>query len=161
MPLGASRAGLMSVAADDIPDSVVSRPDDNDTTNRSDSRGLRINPNASYEAVGVRISANTSGVSRARLYDYNASEYIETVDVSDLSSGDTFSFDSSIYEGVDYGIELDDNGDSWTMGFADGAQDYPYTGDDIDIVGNSIDGTKDVVNAQAVNDIGNPDGILD
>ena len=145
-----------------IPDSVVSRPDDNDSVSDDPSRGLVINPNSTFQSVGVEISTNTSGVSRARLYDYDADQYIETVDVSDLSAGDAFKFDSEIKQGQDYGLEADNDGSSYTIGFNDGATDYPYTGEDIDIVAGSSGGNLETDRqAQVLNNVGNPQGILD
>ena len=166
LPDGSAAAEVIApdgtvVFDDTIPDSVVSRPGDSATTSNTTARGLVINPNDTFEAVGARISSNTSGFSRARLYSYNDGQYIETVDISDKSAGDTFSFDSEIQEGQDYGIEIDDDGNSWTMGFASSV-DYPYTGDDIDIVAHSEDGSSDDDRVVAsINDIGDPDGVLD
>ncbi|UXF50316.1 hypothetical protein 7865G3D7_31 [Haloquadratum phage sp.] len=132
--------------------SVTSRPDDNKAKGFSNSRGLVINPNKNLSGVQAQISQNTSGVGRARLYDYAAGSYIESVGVSGLSGGDTFSFSSSVTSGQDYGIELDNNGNSFTVGFNQ-SSNYPYTGSDLDIVARSGDGTQQTDAVQAVNDI--------
>ena len=145
-----------------IPDSVASRPEDDDsTTGPTRLLGLVINPNADFDEFAARISGNTSSASRARVYDYGSSAYIETVDISGKSAGDTVIFPVSISAGQDYGIELDNNGSDLTYGFANGATDYPYNGNDIDIVGQSDAGTKETdENAISFNDIGNPDNVL-
>jgi hypothetical protein len=79
------------------------------------------------------------------------------------SSGEAFAFDSEIQAGQDYGVEVDDGGSgSYTLGYAGGAKSYPVTGTDIDIVGQSGDGTQTTNNAyQGVTDFGNPDGVLE
>ena len=153
----------VSVGMDAIPDGVVSRPDDDDAiTGRDDSNGHVFNSESDYSAIGARISNNTSGVTRARLYDYVADAYIETIDISNLSSGDAFAFESEISANQDYGIEVDAEGEGYTLGFASGEDNYPYTTEDIDIdiVAQSRDGESRTGQAQAVNDIGNPDSIL-
>jgi hypothetical protein len=146
-----------------IPDSVVSRADDDDTFGMTNSEGLVISPNSSFSKIAARISTNTSGATRARLYDYDSSSYVVTIDISSLSAGDTFTFESDFDDGSEYGIELDANGSSWTYGWrnASPSTDYPVTGDDIDITGNSQDGVKKSGAYRAINDIGNPDNVLD
>jgi len=165
MPIGGVRSGLLS-EADVIPDSVVSRPDDNTDTSTTDSNGHVITPADTFSGIGARISKNTSGVTRARLYDYAASAYIETVDISGLVAGDAFAFGSVIEQGQEYGIEIDAEGGSYTDGYNNGdnsdATAYPYSGQDIDIVAQSRNGSQSTSNVvQAINDIGNPDSVLD
>ncbi|SDK18642.1 hypothetical protein SAMN05216226_1361 [Halovenus aranensis] len=141
----------------EIPDSVTSRPDDDSSnTGPDEGRGLVVNPNSDFGKFGAVISNNTSGVTRARLYDYSQSTYVESVDISGLSSGDAFVFETDVVSGTDYGVELDDSGDSYTLGFYGGADDFPFTGDDFDIIAQSQDGVQSTSAApQAVNDVGN------
>ena len=155
MPLGASRAGLMSVAADDIPDSVVSRPDDNADSTTSTAHGLEIETKTEWASIGAEISNLTSGVTRAHLQDDTGND-IDTVDISGLTSGEAFTFDNvSLNSNNKYRIVLDANGSDFTLGRNTDADDYPYTSDDIDItarvVGNTVEGGA----AVAVNNIGN------
>jgi len=139
-----------------IPDSVVTRPADRSTSGESNSRGLAISPASDFSAIGARISNNTTGVTRARVYNYSQSAYVKSVDISALSPGDAFTIDYGFDSGQDYGIELDANGSSYTIGFAGGAKDYPYTSTDVDIIAASIDGSQSTGDsAQGVNDIGN------
>ena len=146
-----------------IPDDVVSRPVDDATNNVSQSLGLVINSDSEYDNIAARISNNTEDATRLRVFDYNTSDYVKTVDISTKSGGDAVDIGLSITAGVDYGIQVDANGSDYTVGRAADAQDYPYTtsGFDINIVGRSEDTTQrtdgDVL---AINDVGNPDNIL-
>ena len=151
-------AGLFDV----IPDSVTSRPDDDESESSfSESQGLAIVSSKSFSGTKARISSQTSGVTRARVYDYGQSEYIASTDISGLSSGDVFQIDFDFQSGVDYGIELDAEGGDYTAGFNRDERDYPYTGTDIDIIARSRNGTQiddgtSSSGVSSVNDIGNP-----
>lgn len=155
--------GEISIFPPAIPDSVVSRIDDDGSTSNSGSFGPTINPNDEFERFGVRVSTNTTGFSRFRIYDYSQKSYVHTKDISNLTSGDAFTVEFAIDQGTDYGLEIDNNGSSYTVGFysGSGSSDYPITSTDIDIVGRSSNGTKETDNDYiGINDIGNPDGIL-
>ena len=144
-----------------IPDSVVSRPEDDDSaTGVSNSRGLTVRPHSDFSRFAVRISNMTDSVTRARLYDYSESSYIESVDISGLTSGDVFIFDTAVIAGQDYGVELDSEGGDYVLGFLSDDTNYPYTGEDFDIVARSQDAERSDGTVQSINDIGNPDGVL-
>ena len=151
-----------------IPDSVTSRDSDDKTSSFTRSSGLAFSVNESYNAIGARISTNTSGVSRARLFDFSQSQYIASIDISAKSAGDAIAFNNiSINSSAEYAIELDDNGNSYTVGYyAAGSGYYPITGSDIDIIARSDDGVQDNTPSDgggdpaAINDIGNPDNVL-
>lgn len=137
-------------------DSVTSRPDDDSTFSDNQSRGLVIVADKDYPEFSARISKNTSTVEEARLYDYSQSTYVETVDISSLVAGDSFTFTTTITAGNEYGIELRNTSSAPTFGFASSSSNYPYTGEDFDITGSSQDGVKSTSQAPAgVNDIGN------
>ena len=144
-----------------IPDSVVSRPDDTNTaTGLSNSIGLVVNRNADYNAIGARISSQTSNATRARLFDYSTESYELSQDISALVAGDTFAFEYEFKSGVNYGVEIDADAGSWDVGF-NSTSAYPYIGSDIDIVARSQNGSiDDTSGVAAVNDIGNPDDVL-
>ena len=146
-----------------IPDTVVSRPDDDNNASVTDSFGLVIKPSSTFNSVGVEISNNTSNATRARLYDFESDIYIATEDISGFSSGDAFKINQEIEEAKEYAIELDANGSSYTLGFRDNEQNFPYTGDEIDIVAASSEGSQSTssFDVQAVNNVGNPQDILD
>ena len=143
----------------EIPDSVVSRPDDDSTApGRDDVQGMEIELKSDWPSIGGRISNNSSGADTARLYDSDTRSQIDSVDISGLSSGDAFTFDDvNLESGKKYIIFLD--GANWTLGFRDNESNYPYTSDDVDITGNVSESTNasvytdDVV--QAIDDIGN------
>jgi len=137
-----------------IPDSVTSRPDDDDSYSEGGSTGLVITPASDFSEIGFTISNNTSGATRARLYDYDLDSYEIAQDISGLSSGDAVTFEYDFIAGQDYGLELDADGGSWTAGYRPEETSYPYTGDDIDIVNQSINGSQDTFAVRAVNDIG-------
>ena len=137
-----------------IPDSVVSRPEDDDTTDQTEECGLVITAKSDWSSIGARISNNTSGVTRAYLRDHTAESLIDDVDISNLSSGDAFTFDDVNLESEnDYSITVGAEGSSYDLGFRRGETDYPYTSDDVDIVG--AVGTDEDPVVQGVNDIGN------
>ena len=138
-----------------IPDTVTSRPTDDNPASVTRGLGLTISPNADFEEIGFRISNNTSNATRARVYDHSQSAYVLSKDISSLSSGDTETFVYDFISGQDYGFELDNNGSSWTVGFLFGtSRSYPYTGEDIDIVARSDEGSQTTSGASSINDIG-------
>jgi len=143
-----------------IPDSVVSRPDDNSTTDRDGDRetGLVIKTKSEWRSIGARISNNTSGANRAYLRDESDESLIESVDISSLSAGDSFTFDGvNLSSNQEYFITVDGDGSDYTLGFLAGDDtNFPYESDDVDIVDaiRGPDFERDNA-AQAVNDIGN------
>jgi len=149
-----------------IPDSVTSRPNDDNTASETGSIGPTFVTASDFGKIAARISENTSGVTRARLYDYSSGSYVKTVDISGLSAGDTFSIAYDYQSGVDYAFELDDSGGTYTIGYLTNGNNYPYTGTDLDIVSRSNDGTQNDTQGDSlaqignVNDIGNPDNVL-
>ena len=164
-PFGASRAGLMSVAADDIPDSVVSRPDDTDDTGDDEDAGLFVELKTDWPGLGAEISNRTSGVTRAYLYDWDEENetrsLITDIDISDKSSGDVFAFeDVELDEGEEYLITIDAEGSEYDQGFDLDGDDYPYESEDIDIVARWRRGSRNLNSVHAINNIGNPDGVL-
>ena len=147
-----------------IPDSVVSRPDDDATFDADESDGLTVAFADEFGSFAFRISNNSSGFSRVRVYDYDAGSYVFNKDISAKSAGDTVVVELEVSGNVDYGVEIDNDGSEWTVGFADdGGIDYPYESEDVDIVSQSRNGgqrTGDSANVRAINDIGNPDDVL-
>ena len=146
-----------------LPDTVVSRGDDTLDVDDTESYGLVIKPKTDkWTSIGARISNLSEGATRARLYDFDGEDdYIATKDISNLSSGDPFAFeDVDLVDGQEYAIEIDNNGSEWTRGFNADFGDYPVTSDDLDITGRSNDASKNDSDPVAVNDVGNPDGVL-
>ena len=152
---------------DGIPDSVVSRPDDDNDTSSTANGGLHIELKTNWPSIGAEISNNTTGATKAYLYDldndsYGSSELIDETDISGLSSGDAFAFkDVNLDSGQEYVIVVDAEGSSYTRGFSGDADDYPYEEDDIDIIGEASGGDVSTAVGRGVNNIGNPQGIID
>jgi len=148
--------GQTVFVAEVLPTTVTSRPDDDSSAGGiTNSRGLVVNPNSDFDRFGARISNNTSGVTRARLFDYSQAAFVETVDISGLTAGDAFTFSTAVNAGTDYGVEVDDFGGSYTIGFSQGTANYPFTGVDFDITAFSSDGAQNTnAGVQGVNDIG-------
>jgi len=128
--IGASRAGVFS-GGDAIPDTLVSRPPDDGSTTPTTKLGLRFTtavdwPKNSFDA---KISQNVLSQSTAYLYRVSDSTLIDTVDVSSLVAGDSFTFAASLSAGTAYDVVLDNNGSSWTTGFDTGTN-FPIASPD-------------------------------
>ena len=124
-----------------IPDSVVSRTADNDTTSSTDttSYGMRFKSDVEWDKIGFELSENTEELNdeTAELHDNDAGELIATKDVSGLSGGDTFVIDDGIESDTDYSILLNPD-EGRTLGHFDG-DDTPYQSEDGDItIENSV-----------------------
>jgi hypothetical protein len=142
-----------------IPDSVTSRPDDDNTdTSGSGERGVVIKPSSDFQEVGARISSNTSGVTRAYLYEGFAVTLLDSKDISNLSTGDAFKLQGNLTAGENYSIVVSAEGAGYTLGFASNTDNTTYSGTDIDIINGIANGSSN--NTQAVNDVGNPDNVL-
>ena len=142
------------------PDSVVSRPDDDGTINdENEFVGLKIKLNSNWPSIGARVSNNTIGATRAYLWDNNQNT-IQSVDISELSSGDVFAFnDVDLQSGDEHYIVLDAEGAEYDLGWASVGEVFPIEGDDLDIIARWYDEDRDT-DPMAVDDIGNPDGVL-
>ena len=152
--IGAVRSGLLGSAVD-LPDEVVSRPDDGDVSNNDQTQGLKIELKSNWQSIGARISNNTQGATRAYLWDSNQST-IDSLDISALSSGDAFAFeDVNLASGEQYYIVLDAEGEDHDTGFFSASDPYPYVGDSLNIIARWTDQSGDDNNDPiAVNDIG-------
>ena len=157
-PFGASRAGLMSVAADDIPDSVVSRPNDDGARDGDEQAGMVIETQTRWTSIGARLSNNISDATRAYLKTADGSTTIDSVDVSTLSAGDAFTFDNvELAADTEFRIVADAEGSVYQQGNRPDldSSDYPFTSPDVDIVARSFDGDRLEDTAYNINDIGN------
>jgi len=139
-----------------IPDSVTSRPDDDSTLSRSTTHGIEITLKSDYpEQIGARYSSLTSGATKAYLEDKSSGTILDTVDISSLSSGDTFFFNNvSLNDGDTLFMYVDAEGSSFTVGF-NNIDNFPYTGPDLDITKGFVDGGAGGA-TRCLNDIGNP-----
>lgn len=137
-----------------IPNSVASRPADEDWADQAGRDGLRIKTKAKWSSIGAEISAKTEGPTEAILTRVSDGTDIQTVDVSNLTAGDAFTFDNvDLPADTEFDIELQDNTESYSE-FKNGYTSttaYPYTSDDVDIISRS-DGSTGVI--PSINNIG-------
>ena len=129
-----------------IPDTVVSRPDDDSTGNSENADGVAIATSQEWVSIGAELSSKVGDggtfPSRARLYDLSADSFLDTIDISSLSAGDTFTFnDVNLEANSEYIISLDNDGNEYTRGILDAS--FPYTSGDgnLEIIAGSSDGT--------------------
>jgi hypothetical protein len=117
------------------PDSVVSRPVDDSDVSTSSKVGLAITTTVEWPDIGATISSNTVGLSTAYCYRVSDGSLLGSTDISSLSAGDSF-----VLEGVNlqpddgtdattYNIIVDNDGNSYTTGFASGVS-VPITSSD-------------------------------
>ena len=128
-PFGASRAGLMSVAEDDIPDRVVNRPDDDESTTDDDPFGLKFSTTDTWAKFQGRVSSLTEPADDEEMVigDTDGND-ISVIDISDLSSEDVATFDELNLDPGTYAIYTRTDSDR-QRGFFDDP-DYEYTSDD-------------------------------
>ena len=150
------------------PDTVTSRPDDDGDSSLDVKNGVQITTKTSWASFGAEISNRTEDATRAYIYstDENgdADEELASTDISDKSAGDAFAFDDvNLDANEKYVIALDAEGSGWRRGIAVGEDNYPYEGDDVDFSGavGAFPETADDIGVRVVNNIGNPQGILD
>jgi len=141
-----------------IPDSVVSRPADNNDASTTGNLGIEISISQDWPSIGCQISSNVSGFSTARIYDSSES-FIDSVNISSLSAGDTFTFDNvNLTSGSNYILTINNDGSTYTTGYFD-SPSTPYTSSDgnLSIVdGRRLDSgtTSALPNIVTVGDIG-------
>jgi len=143
-----------------IPDSVVSRPADNNSANNSNRQGVRIETNVEWPEIGGRISSNTANPTQAYIYRVSDGQLLGNTDISSLSAGDAFtiSLSSNLIPGESYNFILDAEGSSYTLGF-NNSPSFPYTSPDGDLsIVKGADGTSstsnNVINIVEVGDVG-------
>ena len=137
-PSGATASELIGPSGqvlwegDAIRDSVVSRPNDGNTTgfDSTDEAGVIISSSDTLESIGCRLSANVSNQETADIIRFSDSTVLDSVDISGLSAGDVFTFDQvNLSADTEYAIAVSASS-SWTSGFITLIGEYPYTSDD-------------------------------
>jgi hypothetical protein len=137
------------------PDSTIDRGSDDGSSSQSVSEGVKINPNTDFGAIGAKISANTSGLTQARVYDLSDNSLLNTNDISSLSAGDSFVIEADFVTGNDYSLVADAEGSSYTSGYVNNTASNSYTSSDFDIP-SSISNDTESGNAYSnLNPIGN------
>jgi len=143
-----------------IPDSVVTRPDDDRTFTNTKAFGVRISVSQEWPDIGAEISQNPSGFTRAYVYDVSDGTLMGDVDISALTAGNTFTvgLDSPLQSGNSYNFVVDAEGGSFTQGSKRNAN-FPFTGGEgnLEIVNGAKGATGpsgDAVNLLRVGDVG-------
>ena len=162
--MGLKESGLrgslrnVSVGIDAIPDTSVSRPDDEDVgEGETVKRGLVINSDISWPSIDAKLSANVSGLTKAYIYESEGGNLIGDKDISDLSSGDVFRFDDvDLDPDTDYNLVGDAEGSEYTRGDLRDA-DFPFESEDGDlrIVDGGINEDDTISTASNFVEIGN------
>lgn len=91
----AYQMGGRAVAWSVTPDSVVSRPQDDNTLTgvvAEDEYGIRISTSQSWESIDARLSANGTNRRYGVLRRVSDDTVLDEVDIDSLSSGDVFTF---------------------------------------------------------------------
>jgi len=155
-PIGGVRAGYLSAGKDAIPDTLLSRTDDDASPSTTAQRGVFIRTNEfELDGISAVISSLTSGATTAYLTD-SGGVTITTTDVSALSAGERFDLtvSSPLATETVYGVALDAGGSSWTQGFNTGALSSEITGQAFDLIAGYNDGGQNT-SAYGVNDLRN------
>jgi len=137
-----------------IPDSVVSRPDDNNSFNNASDFGLLFYTAVEWPDIGGRLSANISGATRAYVYRVSDGQLMGDADISTLSAGDAFTvgLDSSLSAGSEFTFVVDAEGSTFDQGVYNQSISLPYT---------SSDGNLEIRdNAEGVSAYGQNDNLL-
>jgi len=145
--------------ADAIPDSVVTREQDNFSfTGQTERFGLQIEPSQTWPKIGAEISGKVSGATDAEIYRVSDSALMGSADISSLSAGDTFTInlDSDLVNGETYNFVLYADGSSWDVGYYSSAYP-PITSNDgnLSIVDGARNETNTYSNVLALLRVGN------
>lgn len=147
-----------ALTADAIPDSVVSRPDDNNSTTDSRTLGLKIESTVDWPSIGAELSSNSTDFTTAYIYRESDGQLMGQTDVSPLSAGDTFVVeDVNLQSNTVYNFVMDAEGSSWTTGYLGGPPDYPFTSADsqLSIIDGAEDATAEANAASSFKRVGN------
>lgn len=152
-------SGFLSAGLfDAIPDSVVSRTDDDGSEQATDPRGIQIETSQKWPEIGGTISANTSDVTTAYIHRSSDGLLMGQTDISGLVAGDSFSInlDNELQPDTTYNFELDAEGGEFTQGTND-SPDTPYTSDDgnLTILSGGFDNTESTTDNRCLVTVGN------
>jgi len=155
------RTGAGDVLFSAIPDSVVSRPADNNSGSASGRLGTIISTQVEWPEIQARISSNSSGFSTAHVEkldsNNNVLSTIASVGISNLSAGDVVTFDESdlsenLTPSNDYAIVFDSGATSGNLT----AASFPFTSPDGDLsMINGFNSGSAQGDALSFNEIGN------
>jgi hypothetical protein len=127
------RSKLLPGVGPNIPDSVVSRPTDNNFGSLSGKFGVRINSNVEWPSIGAELSSNYAGASTAYIHRVSDGQLMGQTDISALSAGDVFTVNNvDLAANTDYNFVVDNGGSGYTNGNYD-SPSLPYTSSDGDL----------------------------
>jgi len=117
-----------------IPDSVVSREQDDTTNSGQPDAGLRFEVTNEWPEIGARLSANVANFDTAEIYRISSGsngERLGQTDISNLTNGDTFTVNlsSNLVSGETYAIYVGNSGGDHTQGYYSSAS-FPITSSD-------------------------------
>jgi len=124
------RTGAGDVLFSAIPDTVVSRPADNNSGGgQSKAFGIRIQTSQEWPEIDVKISSNSVNLTKAELYRVSDGFLKDDVSLSALSPGEVATFDNAgLSANTKYNIVADAQGSSFTFGFT--RPSFPFTSAD-------------------------------
>jgi len=109
-------------SASGIPDSAVSRPNDDDLFNNVNRiAGIQISTFIDFPAIDLEISALASGAELVKISRDSDGQVMGSADITGLTDGDIvrIDLDSNLAAGETYNIETGFNVSSYTKGFKD------------------------------------------
>jgi hypothetical protein len=111
---------------------TVSRPNDDGEGSGPTYNGIKITPKKNLLGIKATLSTNTSGAKKAYLKQLDGTN-LTNVDISSLSSGDSFEIVYPLSSGVSYYLVTYADGATYNIGQLY-SPTFPYTSPDIDIV---------------------------
>jgi len=109
---------------------TAQRPADDSSGSTTNKVGIVIEPETDLNGIKATLSSTTTGATQAYL-ETTSGTVLDTATVS--GAGDTVTFSASLSAGTQYRVVVDDNGDSFQLGWLD-ATSYPYQSTLVDIV---------------------------
>jgi len=150
------RTGAGDVVFSGISDTVVSRPQDNDSLFRTLTLGVRIESDGDFPEIQGTLSANVANATRAYIYRVSDGQLMDDTDISSLSAGDTFTLQPGLSANVQYNFVVDAEGANYTDGFFNGSS-FPYTSSNgrLEIINGAKDEQGTATSAHNLVEIGN------
>jgi len=121
--------------------SNVRMPAQTNTVDTTEAGGTVINPNQDTEELGVRLYDEIQGATRSRVVRVSDSTTLDTVDISGVPTGGTFTHSVSLTSGTDYVVRVDAEGNSYTQSYNSDNTIFPVESDAVDIVDGSGGGS--------------------
>lgn len=115
--------------------SRIELPEDTASGEVNHRQGLVVNPNTDLSGIRLRVSELAGGYSNAHIAETDSTNIVDTVDISDVATGEEVDIYYTLSTGTDYLITMSNNdGDTYTRGQGEVNGNYPYTSTDIDVI---------------------------